>query len=764
MSSALAFLLGASSLLSCNGENAHPFQTAESSWTAQPRILAGSLTADQIELATVVVVTATMEGQVVAAKEVRGARSATLRIPRAGTVEFQLQGFRDDARTLLIWSGSCILDPGSPSREAVLTAEAGLRVGKPSFSTPARSGRDSLAIAFVAPSDSSVIRYTLDGSDPSLGSSLLYEDTLVLRSSTRIRAIAVRGNFLPSQETSDSFTVLPGAVPDTVGQPDISVLPTVLGDSVQRVLVSVTTPGAALRYTTDGQDPATSPSAITSLAPDTIDLNPGDTIELRVVAERNGFVRSPERRRRIEVPSRVAPVEVQVEASGKKVLVVLECATSDATVKYTLDGSDPLATGASVYTSGWVLELVETTTIRAVAIQDGKFASERLSRRIDVLQVPDTVVAPEILASALVEEDSLLHVRITSATAGARIRYTLDGQDPATSPTALEVAGDVRLDLQPGSSTPVRALALNTGMVASKETQRSLSVARRVADLVATKVHRSDTTLVVLRTTTPEAIIRYTMDGSDPLGPSASQRNSGDTLRLTSAGKLRAVATLAGWFASRRWSDSISIQADWTWSFDSDTKDSLRILADHGASCAKNPRSSCALEISQGTLMNTFDLHNEAGLAYTGWVHTLLALGGSGPQDLRGFRTISFDVRADSTFDIQILLESPLQVCWEKGYSLGSSTIRVTPVTKSVNISLNAFTFAAWVDDPACTRNLVSTVDSTNAAFSDTARNVAASLTGFRFAIAPTWNLGGDLVVSPVGRRRLHLDNIRILP
>lgn len=56
-------------------------------------------------------------------------------------------------------------------------------------------------------------------------------------------------------------------------------------------------------------------------------------------------------------------------ASGSSLSVQLDCETPSATIKYSLDGSDPA--NGSTYSSGTPITLSATTTIKAVAIKSG---------------------------------------------------------------------------------------------------------------------------------------------------------------------------------------------------------------------------------------------------------------------------------------------------------------------------------------------------------------------------------------------------------
>lgn len=83
-----------------------------------------------------------------------------------------------------------------------------------------------------------------------------------------------------------------------------------------------------------------------------------------------GSVEAPE----ITVPSVVKTI-------GESVTTDITCATEGATIYYTTDGSDPKTSGTRIeYTLGQQLTFDETTTVRAIAMQDDYYSVEAESR------------------------------------------------------------------------------------------------------------------------------------------------------------------------------------------------------------------------------------------------------------------------------------------------------------------------------------------------------------------------------------------------
>ncbi len=136
------------------------------------------------------------------------------------------------------------------------------------------------------------------------------------------------------------------------------------------VTLSTTTAGATIRYTLEGTDPRTSASAQTGT---TVHLpvsmsDQSTQIELRAAALRNGVWSSVTVHQVTTCRKVKRPV---ISASGNDYStsrsVTITCATSGATIKYSLDGTDPI--DGEVYSGP--IPIDETTEVQAVADKEG---------------------------------------------------------------------------------------------------------------------------------------------------------------------------------------------------------------------------------------------------------------------------------------------------------------------------------------------------------------------------------------------------------
>jgi len=189
----------------------------------------------------------------------------------------------------------------------------------------------------------------------------------------------------------------------------------------------------------------------------------------------------------------------------ESVAVSIQCATSDATIRYALDGKDP--TWASpVYVTP--LSISETTTLRAAAydasgtvslIASGTYLIEEEMQKLSL-----PVFSPEPGTYDAVQE-----VRITHPTPNVVIRYSLDGSAPQ------EYDGPIVIS----SSATLRAQATKTGWVTSGETVGEYVIDAPSVDIPvfspAPAVFQEPISLSI-QCNDPDAVIRYTLDGSMP--------------------------------------------------------------------------------------------------------------------------------------------------------------------------------------------------------------------------------------------------------
>jgi hypothetical protein len=189
--------------------------------------------------------------------------------------------------------------------------------------------------------------------------------------------------------------------------------------------------------------------------------------------------------------------------------VVITCATDDAVIRYTLDGSEPVETNAT-YTAP--VTLSESALIWVKSFKAGHVAAQAMASYVRC--VADPLFTPADGTGSTNE----LTVSITCATSNSVIRYTLDGTEPTENST--EYTNVLTLT----QSANVKAKAFKPGLEASLTVTANFTVLQEVAEPVFNPVSRTIATnslVVTLSCATLGSTIRYTLDGTVPNSMSA---------------------------------------------------------------------------------------------------------------------------------------------------------------------------------------------------------------------------------------------------
>lgn len=152
----------------------------------------------------------------------------------------------------------------------------------------------------------------------------------------------------------------------------------------------------------------------------------------------------------LKVALPVIKVDDSDETFNAKVFTVT-CATKGATIRYTLDGSEPTEESI-IYTSP--VEVVESCTVKARAFKEYFIDS-------DVGEVGINI--QEIVEIPLIKHNDMNNlITITCGTEGATIRYTLDGSEPNEESTIYTDGFSITED------TKISAKAWKEGCIESK--------------------------------------------------------------------------------------------------------------------------------------------------------------------------------------------------------------------------------------------------------------------------------------------------------
>ena len=129
--------------------------------------------------------------------------------------------------------------------------------------------------------------------------------------------------------------------------------------------------------------------------------------------------------------------------------VTISCATENATIYYTTDGTMP-TTSSTTYSSA--IAVSSTTTIKAIAVKEG-MSNSAVATAEYVIRAATPTFTPEAGTYT-----SPQNVTISCATTGATIYYTTDGSTPTTSSNVYSPAISV------SETTTIKAIAVKSGM------------------------------------------------------------------------------------------------------------------------------------------------------------------------------------------------------------------------------------------------------------------------------------------------------------
>ncbi|PKN72375.1 MAG: hypothetical protein CVU50_07315 [Candidatus Cloacimonetes bacterium HGW-Cloacimonetes-3] len=194
--------------------------------------------------------------------------------------------------------------------------------------------------------------------------------------------------------------------------------------TAQNVTLACTTPGAQIRYTTNGTEP-TATSTLYSVA-----INVATTTTIKAKGFLTNWIPSATATAAYVITGTVATPTFTPAAGTYTTAqnVTLACTTAGAQIRYTTDGTDPTAT-STLYSAA--IPVAATLTIKA----KGFLTDWTPSAVATAAYVITGTVATPTFTPEPGNYQNQLDVTLACATAGASIRYTLDGTEPvATSP------------------------------------------------------------------------------------------------------------------------------------------------------------------------------------------------------------------------------------------------------------------------------------------------------------------------------------------
>lgn len=200
------------------------------------------------------------------------------------------------------------------------------------------------------------------------------------------------------------------------------------------------------------------------------------TGEYLVFVEDDGFLKNVMYRMKDGLPGKTAlpsfsPRPGTYDGSTK---VTITSLGSGATTRYTTDGSEPTATTGSVY--GAPLDISDKTILKAITVP--KMAGRPISGIASGFYGINTTAASPVFAAPPNTYSEALEIGLSSATAGATIRYTTNGAPP-TATTGMLYTGPVKVS----ATTKIQAVSIRKGLKTSPVASGTYVVSDAVVSL-----------------------------------------------------------------------------------------------------------------------------------------------------------------------------------------------------------------------------------------------------------------------------------------
>jgi C1A family cysteine protease len=382
----------------------------------------------------------------------------------------------------------------SLTTSATYTINTTGKVTTPVFSPPPGTYTIGSSIAISCSPLDAEIRYTTNGTTPTI-TSTLYEGPITFSNPMTIKAKAFKAGMASSSVASGTYTAvlpIPGFSPGT-------------GTYGEQLVTVSCADGCDVRYTTDGTEPiATSP-----IAPGGMVLV-NRSMTLKAKAFKAGWVSSPTQTAAYTITQAATPVFSLAEGTYTSAQsLTMSCATTGAVIHYTNNGADPTASSPA-YTPGAVIPISATKTIKAIAVKTEKTNSPIKSADYTIT---GTVATPVfyLMGKNVIESTgtyaSGLRVTVICATQGAEIHATTNGKTPTTSDP--EVASGSALLIE--TTSTLKARAFKDTWLPSATTTETYTILQVATPEIS--IEGGNATISCL---TPEAVIRYTTNGNDP--------------------------------------------------------------------------------------------------------------------------------------------------------------------------------------------------------------------------------------------------------
>jgi AraC-like DNA-binding protein len=297
---------------------------------------------------------------------------ATIRYTTDGTTPSESNGIVYTAPVALSVSTTlqAIAYEAGMTDSAVTSGTFTLQVVQPTFTPGAAAYGLTQNVTISTTTSGATIRYTTDGSTPSESNGTVYTAPVSISVNETLQAIAYLNGWSDSSVTSGSYVIS-----------NLCIAPTftpVAGtfSSTQTVVISTTTNGGSIIYTTDGSTPSESNGTVTN----GISIASGASVaistptNLKAIAYGTGLVDSSVTSGQYNFQCIAPTFSPAAGAFVTGPTVTISSTTSGATIIYTTDGTTPSEIGGvpqGTSLAGSSVTISANTTLQAIAYKSG---------------------------------------------------------------------------------------------------------------------------------------------------------------------------------------------------------------------------------------------------------------------------------------------------------------------------------------------------------------------------------------------------------
>lgn len=395
------------------------------------------------------------------------------------------------------------------------------------------------------------IYYTLDGSQPSAASTL-YIEPILINSDAVVKAIAVKPGFQNSMPIEAQYKF-------KAARPVFSKI-TGTYNAPQNVEIYSSTAGSEIRYvkTLDG---AIEPDGSSTLYNgEAITISDGEILKAAVY--KTGLAQSEVSAITISVDPSIQNVAAPILSLSSGTYdsvqtLVVTSTTNGAKIFYNVDGAAPDLSGDLFFNDSYgEIDLFESQIVRCVAVKDGLSPSNVVSEEFIIggyaLDPPEislpsgTYYSPEI-------------TEIVHSDPSVILRYTLDGSEPTVESDIFYGTPLVISGLSPAITLKVKSF--KDGCVQSDTAVAKYTFKLPPVSFNPVGGEYNNAFGLYLSQPTTGAVIRYTLDGSEPT-ETYGTIFSGQPIPASNGTIVKAISYKTGWAASELISHTYTLKVN----------------------------------------------------------------------------------------------------------------------------------------------------------------------------------------------------------